>query len=533
MFRLSLFGPFSLTDSNCAEVPLASKKAKALLAYLAQTPGKPRSREEILALLWSDRKEVQGRASLRQVLTGLRKTVGENLLRIDRESVALDPGFIEVAPSDGGEFLSGFHLSDPAFEEWLRDERSAAENANSESAVTSAAGQVEMPRIAVLPFANLSRDPEQEYFSDGITEDIITELNRFHSLFVFASSSSFTLRGQEAEPIGAGQKLGAQFLVQGSIRTAGDRMRISAQLVDATTAGQLWSERYDRDLTDIFSVQDEIAATVATMISGHVDIASRVKSERKHPRDINAYDLVCRSDWYGYTDFGAAEVLGFLEQAIALDPNYAEAHAKLAVHQAYLTFLEALPLDEIIASVKKHGAVAAQLAPGDAMVHAPLAEAYAFLGEHDLAAHHLNRSLSINPNAYRVMMHSAEAAACLGHHRLGVELVEKARLRDPFSSLSYRESVFDVYFLAGRYNDALEQFFGWPDPPLHMDMSKAAALAQLGRIQEAQDVVRDLEARRSEGWSVKEVARSYLRMCAMPEDRKRWREGFQMAGLET
>ncbi len=534
MLRLDLFGTFKLTDSGGAEIQLKSSKAKALLAYLAVPPGQPRSREEIMALLWSDRAEPQGRASLRQVLSGIRKALGEgnsDALIVEHDSIALDPDRITVTENTGDTFLSGLHINDPAFEEWLRDERLAAESETNGSRTPPRSAQPEKPSIAVLPFANLSMDPEQEYFSDGITEDIITELNRFQSLFVIARNSSFAFRGKDVDPADTAEKLGVQFLVLGSVRKAGDRIRISVQLVDAATARHLWSERYDREMADVFALQDEIAATVATMVSGHVDIATRIKSERKHPKDINAYDLVCRSDWLGYTDYTTTEQERLLEQAIALDPTYAVAHARLATYQAYSVFYLALNSSEIAPIVKKHGGLAAHLAPGDAMVHAPLAEGYALVGEHDLAAHHLERTLSINPNAFQSMAHSAEVIALLGDHAAALKMIREAMLRDPYSSMSFRENMFDICYLAGQYDVALQQFVGWPNPPIHMELAKSAALAQLGRISEARDVVLEFESRRPEDWDIDVVLRNYRRMCALPEDGERWLEGFSKAGL--
>lgn len=537
MPRLQLQGGFSFAADDGTEIHVRSRKAQALLAYLALPLGKARSREEIIALLWSDRGEAQGRASLRQVLAGLRKDLGEqdlDALRISGETIALDPDRVAVLPVDTEEeLLSGFHLHDPAFEEWLRDQRLAMENPSPAPQNSSDAQDSEKPSIAVLPFTNLSDDPEQEYFSNGITEDIITELNRFQSLFVIAGSSSFAFRQEHVDPVYVGRKLGVQFLVQGSVRKAGSRLRISTQLIDAATAGHLWSERYDRNIEDLFSLQDEIASTIATMVSGHVDIASRLMSERKHPKDISAYELVCRSDWYGFIDFRAQEVRRLLKQAIELDPSYATAHAKLAVHEAYTIFIDALNPLEVIPAVKKHAGLAAELAPGDAMVHAPLAEAYAFLGEHELAAHHLEQSLKLNPNSFSVMAHSAEAAALLGDHETGMELIEKAMLRDPYNTLSFRENKFDIYFLAGRYEDTLAQLVGWPNPPLHVRLAKSAVLAQLGRIEEAELAVTEFEASRPEGWDVSEVIRSYCQMCARREDGARWLEGFRKAGLDV
>ena len=531
MYRLNFFGRFSLLGPAGKEVPIGSKKAKALLAYLAQTPDYSRSREEILALLWSDRAEAQGRASLRQVLTGLRKQVGDELLLIDRETVGLNSDSIELVAPNGDEFLAGFHINDPAFEDWLRDERLRAESARSHASQPNTTS-VEKPSIAVLPFQNLSEDPSQQFLSDGITEDIITELNRFHSLFVIASASSFAIRENDADLAVAGEKLGVKFLVQGSVRRVGERVRISAQLIDAKNSGHLWSDRFDRDLKDVFSLQDEIAATVASMVSGHVDMASRARSERKHPKDFNAYELLCRSDWFAYSDFEAKEADRLLQKAIGLDPHYAEAHARIAVQEAYLVFLEAIHPREVVEKVKKHANLAASLSPGDAMVHAPLAEAYAFLGEHELAAHHLERSLSLNLNAFAVMAHCAEVAALLGEHEQSVDLIEKAKLRDPYNSLSFRENQFDVYFLAGRYEDALAQMIGWPKPPLHMYLAKAAALAQQGQISEAREAAEYVETRRAAHWNVSEVLQSYGRMCAKPEDSARWLEGFRKARLQ-
>jgi TolB-like protein len=385
--------------------------------------------------------------------------------------------------------------------------------------------------IAVLPFSNMSADPEQEYFSDGITEDIITELNRFQPLFVIARNSSFAFKGQAIDVVEVAEKLGVQFVVQGSVRRAGERIRISTQLIEAATGSHLWTQRYDRDIADIFAVQDEVASSIATMVSGHVDIAHRANSERKHPKDVSAYDLVLRSDWASVRDFTSEDVVRLLEQALEIDPTYAEAHAKLAVFHSFRVFVDALSPDAVLGDVKEHAAAAARFAPGDAMVHAPLAEAYMLVGEYELAEHHVRKALSINPNGFLIMAHAAEAKALLGDHKTGIELIERASLNDPYSSMSFRENKFDIYYVAGRYASALEQLVGWPDPPLHVMLAKAAVLAQLGRITEAEAAVRYFESRRPEGWDTAQVIRSYYRMCARPEDGERWLEGFRKAGI--
>ena len=184
MLRLSLYGGFFLTNSFGTDVPIKSRKAKALLAYLALKQGEMSNREEIMALLWSDRQEAQARASLRQVLTGLRKDLGDGPLLVDADTIALNPDQIMLDPSKDGEFMAGFRLADPAFEEWLRDERLrtedkpfAIEPVNPEA--------LDKYTLAVPPFVNLSGDPDQDYFSDGISEDIITELSCFPDFIGF------------------------------------------------------------------------------------------------------------------------------------------------------------------------------------------------------------------------------------------------------------------------------------------------------------------------------------------------------------
>jgi tetratricopeptide (TPR) repeat protein len=262
-----------------------------------------------------------------------------------------------------------------------------------------------------------------------------------------------------------------------------------------------------------------------------VDIANRIQSERKPAKDANAYDLVLRANWILYHDFASPEAVKLLEKALKIDPTYAVAHAKLAAHYAYGLFVNGLSIDEASSKACRHGEAATKFAPGDAMVHAVLAEAYVLIGEHALAAHHVDKALSLNPNGFEIMSHAAEVKACLGDHEAGLELINRALQNDPYSSVSFRENKFDINYIAGRYEVALDQLTGWPDPPLHMGLAKAAALAQLGRISEAAAEAQRFESRRPEGWYTTEIMHAYRRMCARSEDGERWLEGFRNAGL--
>ncbi|MCH7636876.1 MAG: adenylate/guanylate cyclase domain-containing protein, partial [Proteobacteria bacterium] len=151
------------------------------------------------------------------------------------------------------------------------------------------------PSIAVLPFVNMSGDPKQEYFSDGITEDIITELSRFATLFVIARNSSFHFKGKAVKVSEIGRDLGVQYVVEGSVRKAGNRVRVTAQLVEAASGNHIWAERYDRELVDIFEVQDEVAHTVAATVSGRLDDAGAERARRRPTEDLAAYDLFLRA----------------------------------------------------------------------------------------------------------------------------------------------------------------------------------------------------------------------------------------------
>ncbi|MEE9479700.1 MAG: adenylate/guanylate cyclase domain-containing protein, partial [Kiloniellales bacterium] len=188
------------------------------------------------------------------------------------------------------------------------------------------------PSIAVLPFDNMSGDPDQAYFSDGMTEDIITELARFRSLFVIARNSSFAFRDRTTDVAEIGRQLGVQYVVEGSVRKAGNRVRVTAQLIDAATANHIWAERYDRDLDDIFAVQDEVVRTVVATLAGRLEQAGRESAKQKPPSNLGAYDFFLRgrNHFYHMTCSDNRTAQEMFAKAIELDPGYAPAHAGLA-----------------------------------------------------------------------------------------------------------------------------------------------------------------------------------------------------------
>ena len=188
------------------------------------------------------------------------------------------------------------------------------------------------PSIAVLPFENMNRDPAEDYFSDGITDDIITELSRRRDLFVIARNSVFTYKGKPAKVQDVGTELGVRYVLEGSVRKAGERVRITAQLGEAASGHHLWAERYDRELQDIFAVQDEITETIVGQLAGTLQVAERDRAVKKAPGSLEAYDYYLRGfdRFIRFTPDDRADAREMIEKAVTLDPSYARAYALLA-----------------------------------------------------------------------------------------------------------------------------------------------------------------------------------------------------------
>ena len=193
------------------------------------------------------------------------------------------------------------------------------------------------PAIAVLPFINMSGDPEQEYFSDGISEDIITALSKLRWFFVIARNSSFTYKGKAVHMKQVAEELGVGYVVEGSVRKSGDRVRITAQLNDVATGSHIWAERYDRDLADVFAVQDEITEAIVAAIEPQLYAAENFRAQRKTPDSMDAWDLVMRalSHYWRVTRQDNVVAQALLEKAIAIDPNYGQALEVLAASHTF------------------------------------------------------------------------------------------------------------------------------------------------------------------------------------------------------
>ncbi|MCB2135112.1 MAG: tetratricopeptide repeat protein [Rhodobacteraceae bacterium] len=440
---------------------MKSKRARALLAYMALSDGKSRSREEIMALLWSDRGEAQARASLRQVLTGLRKDLGDQCaaaFRTTSEAVLLDPQHVTLEKgTPGAELLAGFHLCDPAFEEWLRDERLNDGDQERESTRSVALPPSGKPAVAVIPFKNMSDEPDQSYFSDGITEDIATELSRFRLIDVLARQSAFVLRDRGEEMFDALRNLGADYLVEGSVRKAGNRIRLTVQLTHSKTRKQIWAERYDRELTDVFAIQDELVHAIVTALSSRLETEGMEQAFRKRSGNLAAYDYYLRGLRHERQYDSRSVVAGreALENAVTLDPSFARAHGLLAFFKLVSGWFRGAndyASDEILALAKK----AVELDPTDGDCFAKLGLVHLDRNEHEQARHNLETALAMNPNDTHAWAHYAWYLVTAGRPEEALAYLDRTLAVEPHPPNWNWDVRAEALYDLGRYAEAAE-----------------------------------------------------------------------------
>src|SRR5262245_56837626 len=316
-FTLDIEGSYLRTDDG--ELVLRPKTFE-VLRCLVENAGRLVSKDELLRVVWPD--VIVTDESLMQCVSEIRQAIGDS-----------GQAVIKTVPRRGYRFVA------PVTQ--LKAEAVAAAGANRVQAApgdSRPAGPrpLERPSIAVLPFANLSGDPQQEYFSDGITEDIMTELSRFSELLVISRNSTFQYKGRAVDARQIGRELGVRYVLEGSIRRAGDRVRVNVQLAETATGAQRWSERYDRKLEDVFTVQDEVVRTIATILVSHVIRAETERTLLKPPATWEAYDYYLRGveTYFAGLPEGRTALIyegrRLLKQSLSLDPGYARAYAILA-----------------------------------------------------------------------------------------------------------------------------------------------------------------------------------------------------------
>jgi len=393
------------------------------------------------------------------------------------------------------------------------------------------AGGIDKPTIAVLPFANMSGDPEQEFFADGITEDIITELSRFRDLFVISRTSAFAFKGKATNIQKVAEELGVQFVVEGSVRKAGNRVRITVQLIDAETDRHIWAERYDRDFEDIFAIQDEVAQAIVSTLPGRVEAIASERLQRKTPGNMAAYEcvLVGKRLHHRSHQESNAEALRLLERAIELDPKYAHAHAWKActLGQSWI-YDWCEDRDATEALIAEEAQIALSLDENDSDVHRILAALNVVYDDFEKAVHHQKRALSLNPNDDLVVVQQGELLTWLGQAEEGIEWIKKAMRLNPYHPERFWSHLGRAYYVAKRYEEAIEAFkrISAPDHAHHSFL--AAAQAQLGNEDAARAHATEV-LKRAPGFTIGEyLATMHYRYEA---DRGHHREGLVKAGL--
>jgi adenylate cyclase len=377
-------------------------------------------------------------------------------------------------------------------------------------------------------------DSEQEYFADGLAEDLITALSRFKSLFVIARNSSFTYKGRAVDIRQVGRELGVRYVLEGSVRRGGSRVRITAQLIDAISGAHVWAERYDRDLDDIFAVQDEMTASVAGLIEPTLAEAEQQRVLRKPPDRLDAWEAYQRGLWHFYK-YGPEEnqaALGFFRQAIALDPNFAPGHYGYALALQWDNWhYSNRPFEEIQGIPRSEALVAVALDDKDAMAHAILAHMLMWGSEWEAAIAEARTAVALNPNSAFVVSMLGCVLGFGGHRDEALDRLHQAMRASPHDPLTWLwiQWIATIQFIARKFDAALESLHrvvrlrpGFT-PALEL---MAASLAYLGRLDDASAVLQRIPAQSSE-----QLRRHQQRLPWMrPEDYAIRREGLRLAG---
>jgi adenylate cyclase len=459
--RLTLCGPSGQANLR--------RKSFDVLRYLAEHTGRVVTKDELIKAIWPD--VTVGDESLTKCISEVRQAIGDK-----SQSV------IKTVPRRG--YLFDVPISSP----------DAPTDCTAE-AVIPARALPDRPSIAVLPFANMSGDPQQEYVSDGIVEDIITELSRFSGLFVIARNSSFQWKGKPVDARQVGRDLGVRYLLEGSVRRAGQRIRISTQLINAESGSHLWAERYDRDVQDVFALQDEVARTVAAILAAHMTKAEAERTVLKPAKSWLAYDHYMRAAEVYATFHRAMQVAAIyetrqlLDRCLAMEPGFARAHV---LYSATLVTTWTLALDgdhrnqPVLENALRWAEKAVQLDPNLPEAHAQRGYALGYMGKPDAAVAEFERAVALNPNF--TDWRFAAVLDWAGQAERAIDAANAHLRADPFALPIARAYLGLGYLNLRRYPSAvatLREFVS--QSPNHRPGRcwLAAAYAHLGEIEEA------------------------------------------------
>jgi TolB-like protein len=493
-----------------------------LLTYLVQNRNRVVSKTDLIASVWGDRTVSESTFTSR--ISAVRKTIGDSG---DKQKL------IRTIARKGFRFV-GTVLTQASGAEPVHTTGAPSDEIHEQS--RPALSLPDRPAIAVLPFTNMSGDPEQEYFSDGITEDIITALCKLRWFFVIARNSSFIYKGKTVHMMQVASELGVGYVVEGSVRKVGERVRITAQLNDVATGRHIWGEHYDRELADVFAVQDEITEAIVAAIEPQIYAAENFRAQRKPPDSMDAWDLVMRalSHYWRVTRQDNVVAQALLEKATAIDPNYGQALGVLAASHTFSAHMGWADMATVAPIAERAAMVAIRADSEDPWAHYALGCTYLFARRFDDSLGEFELALQLNPNfslaqgyygltlSYCGRWEEANAAAC-----------RALRLspRDQFSAIYYGVAAY-AQFIGRNYDEAIRlsrealrqrgDFVG-----AHRVLTAAAAMT--GQIDVAKAALQELRRAQpniSLGWIAIQMP------IKRDIDLEHYLEAFRRAGLD-
>jgi len=410
-----------------------------LLQYLVENRDRVVSKDDLFDKIWEGR--IVSESTLTSRINAVRKAVGDS---------GRDQRLVRTIARKGFRFVGDVRVSKPE----MKPGEGLANHSNKDNLLS-----LDRPAIAVLPFTNMSEEAEQEYFSDGISEDIITALSKLRWFYVIARNSSFAYKVKSFHLRQIGEELGIGYVVEGSVRKNGDRVRIAVQLNDVTTGSHIWAERYDRSLADVFAVQDEIAQAIVAAIEPQLYAAENFRAQRKPPDSMDAWDLVMRalSHYWRVTRQDNMVAQALLEKAINIDPNYGQALGVLAAchtfsaHMGWETMAKAVPVAE------RAALAAIRVDSEDAWAHYALASVYLFNRRFEDSLAEFELALGLNPNFSPARGYYGVALTYCGRWEEGDRAARHAlRLspRDPFAAIYCGVAAYSQ-FVGRNYEEAM------------------------------------------------------------------------------
>jgi TolB-like protein len=492
-----------------------------LLVYLVNNRDRVVSKDDLIASVWGGR--IVSDSTLTSRINAARNAVGDS---------GEDKKLIRTIARKGFRFVGAVHMQ-PGGNEPAHFVNPPPNEIQEQSRL--ALPLPDRPAIAVLPFINMSGDSEQEYFSDGISEDIITALSKLRWFFVIARNSSFIYKGKAVHMKQVAEELGVGYVVEGSVRKAGDSVRITVQLNDVATGSHIWAERFDRSIADVFAVQDEITEAIVAAIEPQVYAAENFRAKRKSPDSMDAWDLVMRalSHYWRVTRQDNVVAQALLEKAIAIDPHYGQALGVLATSYMFTAHMGWADM-ATVAPIAERASLAAILADSeDPWAHHALGCVYLFTRRFDDSLAEFELALRLNPNFSLAQGYYGLALSYCGlweEANMAARRALRLSPRDPFSAVYYGIAAY-AYFVGRNYDEAIRlsrdglrqrsDFVG-----AHRVLTSAAGMA--GKTDIASAALQELRRAQpniSLAWIAGQMP------IKLEADREHYLEGFRRAGL--